>query len=118
MQLQEYDLKIIHIKGTDNFFADTLSRNPILLSQESRYLVMKPRELLVLKVDLGIDRTLMKELGNLSERQLGDPTLKKSWKNWRVTQLNQRVDTWLEIISCTAKTTGHTPTGGRCSLAS
>jgi hypothetical protein len=28
MQLQEYDLKIMHMKGSDNFFADTPSRNP------------------------------------------------------------------------------------------
>jgi hypothetical protein len=77
MQLQEYDLKIVHIKGTDNFFADTLSRNPIGLSQESRDLMMKPRELFVAKVDLGTDRTLKKELGNLSEHQLGDLNLRK-----------------------------------------
>jgi hypothetical protein len=38
MQLQEYDLKIVHIKGTENFFADTLSRNPEL-NRESRDLV-------------------------------------------------------------------------------
>jgi hypothetical protein len=77
MQFQDYDLKMVHIKGTDNFFADILSHNPVGLSQESRDLVMKPSEILVAKVDLGTDRTLMKELGNLSERQLGDPVLIK-----------------------------------------
>jgi transposase InsO family protein len=77
MQLQEYDLEIVHIKGMENFFADTLSRNPIGLSQESRDLVIKPRELFVAKVDLGLDKTLMKQLGNLAEHQQGDPTLMK-----------------------------------------
>jgi hypothetical protein len=38
---------------------------------------MKSRELFVAKVDLGTDRTLMKELGNLLEHQLGDPILKR-----------------------------------------
>jgi hypothetical protein len=77
MQLQEYDLKIVHIKGTENFFADILSHNPVGLSQESRDLVMKPSEILVAKVDPCTDRTLIKELGNLSEHQLGDPVLIK-----------------------------------------
>jgi hypothetical protein len=77
MQLQEYDLKIEHIKGTENFFADALSRNPIGLSQESRDMVMKPRELCVAKLDLGTDKKLMKELSNLLEHQLGDPVLTK-----------------------------------------
>ncbi|PNF18243.1 hypothetical protein B7P43_G16458 [Cryptotermes secundus] len=77
MQLQEYDLEIVHIKGTKNVFEDLLFRNPTVLSREGRDLVMKPREMFVAKVDLGIDRTPMKELGNWSEHQLGDPTLMK-----------------------------------------
>jgi hypothetical protein len=77
MQLQEYDLKIVHIKGSDNYFADTLSRNPTGLSEESRDIAMKPRELFVAKVNLGADKTLVKELGNLSEHQRGDPAIKR-----------------------------------------
>jgi hypothetical protein len=38
---------------------------------------MKPREIFVAAVDLGTDKTLMKELGKLSEHQLGDPVLLK-----------------------------------------
>jgi hypothetical protein len=77
MQLQEYDLKIVHIKGSDNFFADTLSCNPIGLSQESRDQALKPKELFMAKIDLGADRTLIRELGNLSGHQLGDPAIRK-----------------------------------------
>jgi hypothetical protein len=44
MRLQVYDLNIVHIKGTDNYFADMLSRHPIGLIQESRDLALKPRE--------------------------------------------------------------------------
>jgi hypothetical protein len=72
MQLQEYDLQIEHISGANNFSADTLGRNPIGLSQESRDLVMKPTE-----VNLATDRTLINELGNLSKHQLRDPVLLK-----------------------------------------
>jgi hypothetical protein len=77
MQLQEFDLKIVHISGANNHFADVLSRNPIGLSQESRDQVLKPNEVYVRKVNLGTDRTLMKELGKLSEHQKGDPVLMK-----------------------------------------
>jgi transposase InsO family protein len=77
MQLQENDLKIVHIKGTENFSADTLSRNPVGLSPKSLDLVMKPKGIFVAAVDLGTDKTLMKELGKLSEQQLGDPVLLK-----------------------------------------
>jgi hypothetical protein len=77
LQLQEYDMKIVHIKRSDNFFADTPSRNPIGLSQESRDQVLQPKQLFVAKTDLGADKTLMREFGNLSEHHLGDPTLKK-----------------------------------------
>jgi hypothetical protein len=34
--MQEYDIKIVHIKGSDDYFADMLSRHPTGLSQESR----------------------------------------------------------------------------------
>jgi hypothetical protein len=77
MQLQEFDLKIVHFSGANNHFADVLSRNPIGLNQESRDLVLRPNEVYVRKVNLGTDKTLMKELGKLSEHQKGDPVLMK-----------------------------------------
>jgi hypothetical protein len=50
MQLQEYDLKVVHISGANNFFADTLSRNPVGLDKESRGFVSKPKEIFVEKM--------------------------------------------------------------------
>jgi hypothetical protein len=76
MQLQEYDLTVVHISGA-NLFADTLSRNPVGLSKEGLDLVRKPKEIFVAKIDLGFDKTLKKELANLSKHQLADPTLRK-----------------------------------------
>jgi hypothetical protein len=43
MQLQEYDLKVLPISGANNFFADTLSRNPVGLNKESQDLMRKPK---------------------------------------------------------------------------
>jgi hypothetical protein len=77
MQLQQFDLKIVHISGANNHFADVLSRNPIGLDQESRDLALRPNEVYVRKVNLGTDKTLMKELGKLSEHQKGDSVLMK-----------------------------------------
>jgi hypothetical protein len=73
MQLQEYDLTVVHISGADDFFADTLSRNPFVLSRESLDLVRKPKEILVAKIDLGLEKPLKKELASLSKHELADP---------------------------------------------
>jgi hypothetical protein len=75
MQLQEYDLTVVHISGANNFFADTLSRNPAGLNREGHDLVREPKEFLVAKVDLGIDRSLQKELSILAQHQQADPAL-------------------------------------------
>jgi hypothetical protein len=74
MQLQEYDLKIVHIR-VSTISLQILSCHANGLSQESRDLVMKTREIFLAKVDLGTNKTLMKELGNLFEHQLGNPVL-------------------------------------------
>jgi hypothetical protein len=80
MQLQEYDLTAVHISSANNFFADTLSRNPVGLSRESLDLVRTRKEILVAKIDLGLEETLKKELASLSKHQLADPTLRKIWE--------------------------------------
>jgi hypothetical protein len=66
MQLQEYDLRIVHISVANHFFADTLSRNPVGMSKERLDPVRKPKEVLVAKIDLHADTSLEKELKNLS----------------------------------------------------
>lgn len=37
----------------------------------------RERELLIAKIDFGVNKTLLKELGNLSHHQLSDPVLAK-----------------------------------------
>jgi hypothetical protein len=34
MQIKEYDLNTVNIKGTEIFFTDSLSRNPVGLTEE------------------------------------------------------------------------------------
>jgi hypothetical protein len=58
-----------------HFLADTLSRNPVGLNKESLDFVKKPREMLVAKIDLGLDKTLQKEIYDLSKQQATDPVL-------------------------------------------
>jgi hypothetical protein len=80
MQLQEYDLKDVHISGANNFFADTLSRNPVGINKESQDLMRKLKEVFVAKLDLGIDMTLLKESVSSVKNQLSDPVLAKIWR--------------------------------------
>jgi hypothetical protein len=77
MQLQEYNLNVIHISGANNFLADALSRNPTGLREEDRGLVRKPREILIAKIDLLVDKNLKKELDNLDQHQSSDPKLRE-----------------------------------------
>jgi hypothetical protein len=68
---------VVPISGANNFFADTLSLNPVGLSRESLDLVRKLKKILVVKINVGLDETLKKESASLSEHQLSDPTLCK-----------------------------------------
>jgi hypothetical protein len=75
MQLQEYDLTIKHIKGTENFFADALSRNPIGLSKEEQNSLKGSREISIAKISIYTDKRLSEELKYLNLRQLEDSVL-------------------------------------------
>jgi hypothetical protein len=71
MQLQEFDLTIEHIKGTNNFFADILSRNPVGINKEMNQ-VRGQHEFLVAKINLDIDKLLVKGLRNIPFHQNSD----------------------------------------------
>jgi hypothetical protein len=60
MQLQVYGLTVVQIRCAINFFADTLSRNPVGLSRERLDLVKKSKEILEAKIDLDLDKTMKK----------------------------------------------------------
>jgi hypothetical protein len=77
MQIQEYDLNIVPIKNTDNFFADTLSRNPVGITEEELSLVKKPKDIFVSAINLNLDPRLKKDLKDLAKHQLEDPKVRE-----------------------------------------
>jgi hypothetical protein len=82
MQLQDYDPTIQHISGTSNFFADILSRNPIGLDSKSMEKLKKQREFMVAKIDLRVNKSLLREIKDLSTHQVSDPLLAKIRGNY------------------------------------
>jgi hypothetical protein len=77
MQLQEFDLSIEHVKGTNNHFADLLSRNPVGVNSEIRKQARGKYEILVARINLDVDKLLVKELRNITFHQNSDPNLVK-----------------------------------------
>jgi hypothetical protein len=75
LQLQEYDLEIVHIKGADNYLADIMSRNPVGLSREELNQMAKPRDILVAAIDLNVDPIIKAELRKLAAYQAEDPRI-------------------------------------------
>ena len=72
MQIQEYDLHIQHIKGTENFLADTISRNPASVGVQNTKEFFKPRSLMVAAVELGVDKGVERKFKELAELQAQD----------------------------------------------
>jgi hypothetical protein len=75
LQLQEYDLEIIHIKGTENYLADILSRNPLGLNEKQIAQMTKPREVLVAAINLNVNPVIKNELKELAAYQEKDPRI-------------------------------------------
>jgi hypothetical protein len=62
MQIQEYNLHIQHIRGADNFLADTISRNPAGWCEHDTKELFKPKELMVATINLGTDNSVKKKI--------------------------------------------------------
>jgi hypothetical protein len=73
--IQEYDIEIKHIKGTDNYLADILSRNPAGLITTEIQKLSKPNSIFVNKINLGVDSSVCKDLKRLSDLQSTDPRI-------------------------------------------
>jgi hypothetical protein len=58
MQIQQYNLHIQHIKGTEN----TVSRNAVGMCERDTKGVSKPKELMMAAINLGIDNSVEKRL--------------------------------------------------------
>jgi hypothetical protein len=78
LQLQEYDLRVKHISGAKNFFADTISRNPAGMSQKEINQLSRPRGIVVSAVDLGVDSSAVRKLRELDVLQARDPKISET----------------------------------------
>jgi hypothetical protein len=75
LNIQEYDIEIKHIKGVQNHLSDILSRNPTGLTDEDIRNLTRPDQILVHSVRLYADKTVRKELKDLTALQDTDPRL-------------------------------------------
>jgi hypothetical protein len=86
--LQEYDLHIHHISGTNNFLADALSRSPAGLNEQIKDL-SAPREIMIATLKLDIDQSVGRKLKELASLQEQDT---------RLQAIRQEQDTRLQAI--------------------
>jgi hypothetical protein len=75
LQLQEYNLRVKHISGAKNFFADTISRNLAGMSQREFNRVTRPQGIVVSAVDLEVDSSVGRKVRGLHIIQAKDPKL-------------------------------------------
>jgi hypothetical protein len=77
LQLQEYDLNITYIRGSENVLADAMSRNPVGLTQDQINRTKRPTDILVSAVNLNLDPNLKRELHDLVKYQNSDPRIQE-----------------------------------------
>ena len=73
LQLQEHDIDIRHTSDTQNYLADTISRNPAGLTPEQIKQLTRPRGVMVETVKLNLDPQVKKEIKKLAAFQDNDP---------------------------------------------
>jgi hypothetical protein len=76
LQLQEYDIEISHISGTQNYLADIISRNPAGLTPEQIKQLTRPRDVMVATIKLNVNSQVKKELKELAAFQDKVPYIK------------------------------------------
>jgi hypothetical protein len=67
--IEEYDIEIEHVKGTESNLVDVFTRHPAGLSTSDIQNLSKPNSILVSKIDLEIDRTVSTGLKNLAAKE-------------------------------------------------
>jgi hypothetical protein len=75
LEVQEYELEIGHIKGSQNHFADISSRNAAGLMKEQLNETTRPNELTVAPINLNVDQSIKRELKNIEEYQTPEPAI-------------------------------------------
>jgi hypothetical protein len=77
MQMQEYNLHVKHFSGAKNFFADTLSRHPGGLNERDIKELSMPKEIMVVAINLDINPSVERYLGDLSKYQAADKKIQE-----------------------------------------
>jgi hypothetical protein len=77
VNLQQYDIELRHVKGTQNHLADIISRNPAGLNATEIRNLTKPNTIIVNKINLNINTSVCKDLRKLAELQKTDPRIQK-----------------------------------------
>jgi hypothetical protein len=77
VNLQQYDVELRHVKGTQNHLADIISRNPAGLNMTEIGNLTKPNAIIVNKINLNIDKSVCKDLRKLAELQQTDTRIQK-----------------------------------------
>ena len=62
LQLQEHDIDIRHTSDTQNYLADTISRNPAGLTPEQIKQLTRPKDIMAATIKLNTDPQVTKEL--------------------------------------------------------
>jgi hypothetical protein len=68
------------VNGDQNHLADIISRNPAGLNAIEIRDLTKPNTILVNGINLNIDRSVCKDLRNLTEIQKTDPMIQRIWE--------------------------------------
>ena len=106
LQLQEYDIEICHISGSQNYLADTLSRNPAGLTPEQIKELTRPRDIMVRKINLEIDPQVKKDLKDLAAHQDKDPYI-KGLKDRIIDQPSEQKDSRYAVLNGAVHCKGH-----------
>jgi hypothetical protein len=77
VNLQQYDIELRHVRGTQNHLADVISRNPAGLNMTEIKNLTKPNVIMVNKINLNVDKSVCKDLRNLTELQRADTRIQK-----------------------------------------
>jgi hypothetical protein len=73
LQLQEYDLRVKHIRGSRNFLGDAISRKPAGTSEKEINRLTRPRGLVASAVDREVESSVGSKLRDLHIFHAKDP---------------------------------------------
>jgi long-subunit fatty acid transport protein len=90
------------VTGTDNHLADIISRNPAGLNASEIRNFTTANTIVVNKIDLNIDKTVYKDLGNLAQLQQTDPRIQtiRQRRDSHPTATDGRYRLWDNTVFC------------------